>query len=47
MLVGVLKLNPNVAFYARLGAKLVGERPYSWDGFETIELLYGWADLAF
>ena len=47
MLVGVLKLNPNVAFYERLGAKLVGERPYSWDGFETIELLYGWTDLAF
>lgn len=45
MLVGVLKINPNTVFYERLGAKLVGERPYNWDGFETTELLYGWADL--
>ncbi|WP_420628546.1 GNAT family N-acetyltransferase [Candidatus Leptofilum sp.] len=45
MLVGVLEINPNVAFYERLGAKYVEERPYNWDGFETTELLYGWANL--
>ncbi len=45
MLVGVLKLNPNTVFYERLGATFVGERPYSWDGFETVELLYGWGNL--
>jgi GNAT superfamily N-acetyltransferase len=45
MLVGVLKLNPNTVFYERLGAKLVGELPYNWDGLETTELLYGWDNL--
>jgi ribosomal protein S18 acetylase RimI-like enzyme len=45
MLVGVLELNPNTVFYERLGAKLVGERPYSWNGFKTTELLYGWDEL--
>ena len=46
MLVGVLQINPNVAFYERLGAKLVGEAIRDWDGFEMTELLYGWNDLA-
>lgn len=46
MLVGVLKINPNVAFYERLGTKRVGETIRDWDGFEFRELLYGWDDLA-
>jgi GNAT superfamily N-acetyltransferase len=45
MLVGVLEINPNTAFYERLGAKLVGETIRDWDGFETTELLYGWNNL--
>lgn len=45
MLVAILKLNPNAIFYERLGGRLVEERPYNWDGFEKIELLYGWDDL--
>ncbi len=28
----VLRINPNRAFYERLGARYVSERPYDWDG---------------
>ena len=45
MLVGVLKINPNTVFYEQLGAELVEERPYTWEGFQTIEWLYGWNNL--
>lgn len=45
MLVGVQEDNPNRAFYERLGARRVGERPLDWDGYETREILYGWDEI--
>ena len=44
MLVKVLSVNPNVAFYEALGAKLIGSEPYDWEGFRTEELVYAWTD---
>jgi ribosomal protein S18 acetylase RimI-like enzyme len=46
MLVGILIENPNQAFYEKLGARQVGARPYTWAGYKTRELLYGWDNLA-
>jgi ribosomal protein S18 acetylase RimI-like enzyme len=42
MLVKVLSVNPNVAFYERMGATRIGREPYDWEGFETEELVYAW-----
>ena len=33
------------AFYERLGAELVIEQPFQWDGLDLIEAGYGWHDL--
>ena len=43
-LVKVLSVNPNVAFYEALGARLIGSEPYDWEGFTTEELVYAWTD---
>jgi hypothetical protein len=45
MLVGVLKENPNQNFYKRLGARLLTESPFDWEGYATLELKYVWDDL--
>jgi ribosomal protein S18 acetylase RimI-like enzyme len=44
MLIKVLSVNPNVAFYEALGARLIGSEPYDWEGFATEELVYAWTD---
>jgi ribosomal protein S18 acetylase RimI-like enzyme len=45
--IGVLTANkPARAFYERLGAELVGESTYYWDGFALPDCLYIWRDLA-
>ena len=44
MLVRVLTINPNLAFYERLGAVKLGVEPHDWDGFETEQSVYGWDD---
>ena len=46
LLVRVLVDNPNVTFYEKLGARLLGSRDYDWEGYETRELIYGWEDLS-
>ncbi len=33
------------AFYERLGAELLIEQPFTWDGMEMVEAGYGWRDL--
>lgn len=43
-LVKVLSVNPNVAFYEALGARLIGSEPYDWEGLATEELVYVWTD---
>jgi GNAT superfamily N-acetyltransferase len=45
LLVRVAEINPNTAFYERLGAVQLATQPYDWDGFETHLLIYGWKDL--
>ncbi len=44
MRVEVISVNPNRAFYERLGAKYVSEHPYDWDGVMMSMCVYGWAD---
>ncbi|MFO1322924.1 MAG: GNAT family N-acetyltransferase [Burkholderiales bacterium] len=34
------------AFYERLGAELLVEQPFTWDGLDLVEVGYGWRDLA-
>jgi GNAT superfamily N-acetyltransferase len=34
------------AFYESLGAELIVEQPFNWDGMDLIEAGYGWCDLA-
>jgi GNAT superfamily N-acetyltransferase len=33
------------AFYERLGAELLIERPFQWDGMDLVEVGYGWRSL--
>lgn len=33
------------AFYETLGAELLIEQPFSWDGMDLVEVGYGWRDL--
>jgi len=33
------------AFYERLGAELLIEQPFTWDGMELVEAGYGWRNL--
>ncbi len=42
MRVEVLRINPNRAFYERLGAKHQSEFPYEWDGVPLTSCVYGW-----
>lgn len=42
--VSVLRINPNRAFYERLGGLYVSEHPYNWEGETFPECVYGWAD---
>ena len=46
MIVRVLSVNPNCAFYARLGARFVREEPRDWNGVVLPESVYEWNDLA-
>jgi hypothetical protein len=34
------------AFYEGLGAELLIEQPFQWDGMDLVEAGYGWRDLA-
>ncbi len=45
MRVEVLRINPNRAFYERLGAKYQTEYPYDWDGVALTMCVYGWPDI--
>jgi len=33
------------AFYERLGAEILVEQPFTWDGMDLVEAGYGWRDL--
>ena len=47
MLVWVIASNRGArAFYERLGAELLREQPFQWDGIDLAETGYGWRDLA-
>ena len=47
MIVWVLAGNKAArAFYEALGAELVVEQPFEWDGMPLVEAAYGWRDLA-
>lgn len=37
---------PARAFYDNLGAELLLEQPFEWDGIPLVEAAYGWHDLA-
>lgn len=45
LLVRVLRDNPNVSFYNRLGAKRIGSQPYRWSGYDTHEELLVWENM--
>ena len=36
---------PARAFYEKLGAELLIEQPFTWDGMELVEVGYGWRNL--
>jgi len=36
---------PARAFYEKLGAELLIEQPFTWDGMDLVETGYGWRDL--
>ena len=44
MRVEVLYINPNRAFYERLGGEFVAEGVWDWDGMLLPKYVYGWAD---
>lgn len=44
MMVEVLRVNPNRAFYERLGGVFVSEHPYDWDGVTLSMCVYRWID---
>jgi hypothetical protein len=46
MIVWLLAANkPARAFYEGLGAELLGEQEFQWDGMDLLEVGYGWRDL--
>jgi GNAT superfamily N-acetyltransferase len=46
MIVWVIAGNkPARDFYAALGAELVVEQPFQWDGMDLVEAGHGWRDL--
>jgi ribosomal protein S18 acetylase RimI-like enzyme len=46
MLVRVLSINPNRAFYERLGARFIREEPYDWNDVILAAAVYGWPSTA-
>jgi ribosomal protein S18 acetylase RimI-like enzyme len=47
MIVWVIAGNkPARAFYEALGAELLIEQAFQWDGMDLLEAAYGWRDLA-
>lgn len=47
MLAWVIAANTSARkFYAALGAELILEQPFQWDGMDLVEAGYGWRDLA-
>jgi hypothetical protein len=46
MLVRVLSVNPNRAFYQRLGARFIREEPYDWNDVILAASVYGWPSTA-
>ncbi|HYI24670.1 MAG TPA: GNAT family N-acetyltransferase [Thermomicrobiales bacterium] len=44
MRVEVLRINPNRGFYERLGAHVLAEHDYDWDGIVLPMCVYGWAN---
>ncbi|HQR11349.1 MAG TPA: GNAT family N-acetyltransferase [Casimicrobiaceae bacterium] len=36
---------PARAFYEKLGAELLVEQPFNWDGMDLVETGYGWRDI--
>ena len=44
MVVRVLTINPNCAFYEKLGGNFIREEPYDWNGVVLQSTVYGWAD---
>jgi ribosomal protein S18 acetylase RimI-like enzyme len=45
LIVRVLKANPNCGFYERLGAELIEEEEYDWNGVVLPMNVYGWRDM--
>ena len=46
LIVWVIAANKGArSFYERLGAELVVEQPFTWDGLDLVEAGYGWHDL--
>lgn len=45
--VNVLQVNPNRRFYEYMGALLVSQEIYDWDGVPMIACIYGWRDISF
>ena len=46
LLVKMLVDNPNMGFYEHLGAVRLGSNPFSWEGYMTQEIIFGWDDAA-
>lgn len=46
MLLEVMEVNPNRAFYERLGGRLVSKFIRDWDGVACTACCYGWPDTA-
>lgn len=45
LMVRVLRDNPNIAFYERLGAERLCSQPYRWEAYDTYEEILGWKDM--
>lgn len=45
LLVKMLIDNPNLGYYEHLGAMRLGSSPFSWDGYITQEIIFGWDNL--
>jgi len=46
LLVKMLVDNPNMGFYEHLGAMRLGSNPFSWDGYLTKEIVFGWENIS-
>ncbi|MEJ2089495.1 MAG: GNAT family N-acetyltransferase [Gammaproteobacteria bacterium] len=44
--IGCIRENPSCGFYRHLGGREIGQRPASVDGWDTVEILFGWPDIA-